>query len=121
MRTKIAYCIPSLYWHSGMERVISLKANYFAEHFDYDIYIILTDGKDKEPYFPLSPKVNIINLDVNFDHSYGKSLLIRLFLYLCKQITYRRRLTNCLMNLRPDITISTIRREINLMIIRSSS
>lgn len=115
MRTKIAYCIPSLYWPSGMERVISLKANYFAEHFDYDIYIILTDGKDKEPYFPLSPKVNIINLDVNFDHSYGKSLLIRLFLYLCKQITYRRRLTNCLMNLRPDITISTIRREINFI------
>lgn len=115
MRTKIAYCIPSLYWPGGMERVISLKANYFAEHFDYDIYIILTDGKDKEPYFPLSPKVNIINLDVNFDHSYGKSLLIRLFLYLCKQITYRRRLTNCLMNLRPDITISTIRREINFI------
>jgi glycosyltransferase involved in cell wall biosynthesis len=115
MKKKIAYCIPSLYSPSGIERVVSLKANYFAEHFDYDIYLILTDGKDKLPYFPLSSKINIINLDVNFDDSFGKPLLIKLFLYLWKQIIYRRRLTNCLINLRPDITISTMRREINFI------
>ena len=28
---KIAYCIPALYYPSGMERVLTLKANYFAE------------------------------------------------------------------------------------------
>lgn len=112
---KIVYVIPSLHWPGGMERVITLKANYFAENFQYDIYIILTDGKDKEPYFPLSPKVNIINLDINFDDSYGKPLLVRLFLYVFKQIIYRRRLTNCLISLSPDITISTLRREINFI------
>lgn len=115
MRTKIAYCIPSLHWPGGMERVITLKANYFAEIFHYDIYIIMTDGKDKVPYFPLSSKVNIINLDINFDHFHGKSLLIRLIMYLWKQITYKRRLTNCLLELQPDITISTLRREINFI------
>ena len=109
MRTKIAYCIPSLHWPSGMERVLTLNANYFAEHFNYDIYIILTDGKEEVPYFPLSPKVNVINLDVNFDHSYGKPLLIRLILYLWKQITFKRRLTSFLLELEPDITISTLR------------
>ena len=31
-KVKIAYCIPSLYYPSGMERVLTLKANYFAEH-----------------------------------------------------------------------------------------
>ena len=97
MRAKIAYCIPSLHWPSGMERVLTLKANYFAE------------------YFPLSPKVNVINLDVNFDHSHGKPLPIRIILYLWNQITYKRRLTNCLLELRPDITISTLRREINFI------
>ena len=30
---KIAYCIPALYYPSGMERVLTLKANYFAEVF----------------------------------------------------------------------------------------
>ena len=49
---RIAYCIPSLYYPSGMERALTLKANYFAEHFGYDIHIILTDGKGKEPYYP---------------------------------------------------------------------
>ena len=46
---KIAYCIPALYYPSGMERVLTLKANYFAEVFGYEIHIILTDGKGKKP------------------------------------------------------------------------
>ena len=54
-KVKIAYCIPSLYYPSGMERVLTLKANYFAEHLGYDIHIILTDGKGKEPYYKLYP------------------------------------------------------------------
>lgn len=43
-KLKIAYCIPSLYYPSGMERVLTLKANYFTEVFGYEIHIILTDG-----------------------------------------------------------------------------
>ena len=50
MRRKIVYCIPSLHFPSGMERVLTLKANYFADVLGYKIYIILTDNKDKEPY-----------------------------------------------------------------------
>ena len=46
-KIKIAYCIPSLYYPSGMERVLALKANYFTEHFGYEIHIILTDGKTR--------------------------------------------------------------------------
>ena len=42
-KIKIAYCIPSLYYPSGMERVLTLKANYFTEHFGYEIHIILTE------------------------------------------------------------------------------
>ena len=44
---KIVYCTPALYMAGGVERVLTLKANYFAEHFGYDITIILTEGKDK--------------------------------------------------------------------------
>ena len=32
-KLKIAYCIPSLYCSGGMERVLSLNDNYFAEAF----------------------------------------------------------------------------------------
>ena len=44
---KLVYLTPALYMAGGVERVLTLKANYFAEHFGYDITIILTEGKDK--------------------------------------------------------------------------
>ena len=59
---KIAYCIPALYYPSGMERVLTLKANYFAEVFGYEIHIILTDGKGKKPYYELIRPSLFINL-----------------------------------------------------------
>ena len=38
---KLVYVTPALYMAGGVERVLTLKANYFAEHFGYDITIIL--------------------------------------------------------------------------------
>ena len=64
---KIVYCTPALYMASGVERVLTLKANYFAEHFGYDITIVLTEGKDKPLFYPLSDKIKFINHDINFE------------------------------------------------------
>ena len=44
---KIVYITPQLYLADGVARVLSMKANYFAEHFGYDITIIITEGKGK--------------------------------------------------------------------------
>lgn len=115
MRRKIVYCIPSLHFPSGMERVLTLKANYFADVLGYKIYIILTDNKDKEPYYKLSPKIKLINLDINFDTNWRLPIYKRAFSYLIKQIRYKRRLKELLFEIRPDITISTLRREINFL------
>lgn len=111
----IAYCIPSLYYPSGMERVLTLKVNYLVEHFGYDVHIILTDGKDKKPYYELHPSVHIHQLDINFDHLYGVPLFKRLFFYLQKQRLFMRRLDECLFRLKPDITVSLLRRDINFI------
>ena len=59
---RIAYCTPSLHIPGGVERVLTTKANYLAENGNYDIYILLTDGKGKPPCYTLSPKVKIIQL-----------------------------------------------------------
>lgn len=115
MSLKIVYCIPSLYYPSGMERVVTLKANYFAEVFGYEIIIILTDGKDKKPFYELSPRIRIINLEINYDELYGKSFLKKTALYLKKQRIFKKKLNNCLLKIKPDITISTLRREINFI------
>jgi glycosyltransferase involved in cell wall biosynthesis len=114
-RYKIVYLTPALYMAGGVERVLTLKANYFAEHFDYDITIILTDGQGKPLFYPLSDKVKVINLDINFEELWTCSFVKKVFIYLKKQRQYKKRVREELMSLHPDITISLLRREINFI------
>jgi glycosyltransferase involved in cell wall biosynthesis len=99
----------------GVERVLTLKANYFAEHLGYDITIILTEGKDKPLFYPLSDKIKVINLDINFEELWTCSFIKKAFVYLKKQCIFKKRLSEELMQIRPDITISLLRREINFI------
>lgn len=112
---KIVYCTPALYMAGGVERVLTLKANYFAEHFGYDITIILTEGKDKPLFYPLSDKIKVINLDIDFEELWTCSFVKKVVVYLKKQRIFKKRLSEELMRLRPDITISLLRREINFI------
>lgn len=112
---KIVYVTPALYMAGGVERVLTLKANYFAEQFGYDITIILTEGKDKPLFYPLSPKVKVINFDLNFEELWTCSFLKKIWVYLPKQYRFKKLLTAELMRIRPDITISLLRRDINFI------
>ncbi len=112
---KIVYCTPALYMAGGVERVLTLKANYFAEHFGYDITIILTEGKDKPLFYPLSDRIKIVNLNVNFEELWTCSFVKKVSVYLSKQRIFKKRLTAELMRIRPDITVSLLRREINFI------
>lgn len=112
---KIVYLTPALYMAGGVERVLTLKANYFAEHFGYDITIILTEGKGKPLFYPLSDKIKVVNLDIDFEKLWTCSFAKKIFVYLKKQRLFKKALTKELMRLRPDITISLLRREINFL------
>ena len=112
---KIVYLTPALYMAGGVERVLTLKANYFAEHFGYDITIILTEGKGKPLFYPLSDKIKVVNLDIDFEELWTCSFAKKIFVYLKKQRLFKKALTKELMRLRPDITISLLRREINFL------
>ena len=115
MSLKIAYCIPSLYSVSGMEKTLTIKANYFAEVFNYKITIILTDGKGREPAFFLSPKIEVINLNLNYDKIWSYPFYVKIFAYAFKQILFRRRLSAALKQIKPQITVSMLRRDINFI------
>ena len=112
---KLVYITPALYMAGGIERVLTLKANFFAEHFGYDITIILTEGKDRPLFYPLSDKVKVVNLDINFEVLWTCSFIKKVFVYLKKQRQYKKLLTEELMRFHPDITISLLRREINFI------
>jgi glycosyltransferase involved in cell wall biosynthesis len=112
---KIVYCTPALYSAGGTERVVSIKANYFAEHLGYDVTIIVTEGNKGNSFFPLSDKVKVINLGIGFEDLWNKPFLNKVFLYQKKQRRYKKLLSKELLRLRPDITITTLRREINFI------
>ncbi len=112
---KIVYCTPALYSAGGTERVVSVKANYFADVLGYDVTIIVTEGKNGNSFFPLSDKVKVVNLGLNFEELWNITFVKKVLLYLKKQRKYKRLLTNELLKIRPDITITTLRREINFI------
>lgn len=112
---KIVYCTPALYMAGGVERVLTLKANYMTDVLGYDITIILTEGKNKPLFYPLSKKIKVINLDVDFEALWTCSFFKKIFVYLQKQRIFKKRLTEELMRLKPDITVSLLRREINFI------
>ncbi len=112
---KIAYCIPGLYNSGGMERVLTLKANYFADVLGYDVIVVLTEGKGKDYYYKLSSRIKVINLDINFDSTYGLPIYIRAFKQIVKERLFKKKLKDTLFYEKPDITISLLRREINFL------
>ena len=112
---KIVFCTPAIYSAGGTERVVTAKANYFADVLGYDVTIILTEGSDDTSFFPLSDRVKVVNLRLNFEELWEKSFVRKVFLYIKKIRKYRSLLQSELVRIHPDITISTLRREINFL------
>lgn len=112
---KIVYIIGGLYQPSGMGQVMSCKVNYLAEHTDWQLYVILTERPDLPFFYKLNPHVKFVNFDINFDELDTMSLLKKISTYRKKQATYKKKLTSYLMEVRPDITVTAIRREINFI------
>ena len=112
---KIVFCTPAIYSAGGVERVISSKASYFADTYDYDVTIIVTEGNGSVSFFPISSKVNVVNLGIDFEELWNTPFFSKVFLYLQKQHTYKLSLSKALADLNPDIVITTLRREINFI------
>jgi len=108
---KIVYLYTALVTIGGADRVITNKANYFAENFGYDVTIITDSQGDNPPIFPLSPKVHLINLNIMFGRQYGHGLLLRAYYYFKLMHKYKRLVTHELNRIKPDFTISTFGRE----------
>lgn len=111
----IVFCTPAIYSAGGTERVVTIKANYFADVLGYDVTIIVTEGKNGNSFFLLSKKVKVVNLGLNFEELWNISFIKKILLYLQKQRKYKKILAKELIRIRPDITITTLRREINFI------
>ena len=112
---KIAYIIGGLYQPSGMGQAMSCKANYLAEHTDWQIYVILTERSDLPFYYHLASNINFVNFDINFDELDTMPLMKKIMAYRKKQSVYKKKMTSYLLEIKPNITVSAVRREINFI------
>jgi glycosyltransferase involved in cell wall biosynthesis len=108
---KIAYIYTALTTVGGADRVITEKANYFAEKLGYDVYIITDSQGQNSPVFPLSPKIHLVNLNIMFGQQYNHSFLMRGYYYFKLMRVYKRKLSDLLSQIKPDFTISVLGRD----------
>ena len=111
---KIYYIYTALVTKGGADRVISEKANWLAEH-GHDIAIVTDTQLGREPVFPLSPKVQLIDLAIDFSREYGHGFLVRVWMYFKLMHRYRKKIKALLMENHPDIVISTLGRDISFI------
>ena len=92
---RIVYCIAGTYNSGGMERVLANKANYLVSH-GYEVFIITTDQRGKQPFFSLDERIRCYDLGINYEENNGKSLLNKIIHYPFKQWKHRKRLSELL-------------------------
>lgn len=114
MSKRIVYCIPGLYNSGGMERVLSVKANYLAQQ-GYEIHIITTDQMGRGIYFPLDERIQTYHLDLDYEGSNGGPLHRKIWAFLTNQPRYKRALSALLERIQPDITISMFGHEASFL------
>lgn len=112
---KIVYCIDSLFTLGGIERITVLKANALVDIEGNEVWIIvLDDGKDCN--FPVDKRVHIVSLNVNYyDHDWGKNRLQQLINIFEKKMEHKCKLKEVLINIAPDVVISTDSLEKNIL------
>lgn len=107
---KIIYCTPQVYLPGGVERVLSIKANYLIRK-GYDVSIITTDQNNRSSFYPLDPQIHLYDLNINYERNRSRTFLTKLIHYCFNKIKHRYRLKRLIESLKPDIVISMFRNE----------
>ena len=112
---RILYCIPHLYNSGGMERVLTQKVNWLAAHTPHEITILTTEpvpAGTPKCYFPLSEKVQVVELNIDFNADYTKPLLPKYYAHMRRMRMYKRALTEYIVQHGIDLCISLGGKEI---------
>ena len=83
---KIVYCVDSIKYLGGIQRVTIVKANALASIPSNDVYIVVADNKSGVMLSPLSDKVHLVDLNVNYYEDDWKSKF-----YVIKGIIIKRK------------------------------
>lgn len=103
---KIIYCILGLYNPGGMERVLLNKVRWICDNTGWEVVVVTTDQRGREPFYRFPEKVRFIDLNVNYTDDNGKGIVGKTSGYLKKRRLHRKRLSSLLKAEKPDITVS---------------
>lgn len=59
---KLLYLVPKIKSAGGVERVISVKANYFVAHFGYEVHILSQNESSEKPFYDFDSKISFHNM-----------------------------------------------------------
>lgn len=104
---KIAYCTDNVCHAGGIQRITIAKANALADIVGNEVWIVVTDNKRPKPILPISGKVHLFDLDVNYFEDDWKSRLYVLKGIFVKRREHKKKLQHFLNTISPDIVIST--------------
>ncbi len=103
---KIVYCVNSIKYLGGIQRVTIVKANALANIPTNDVYIVVADNKSGVMLSPLSDKVHLVDLNVNYYADDWKSKFNTIKGIIIKRIEHKKKLKAFLNQLQPDVVIS---------------
>ena len=63
----IAILVDQLHQHGGIEKLVALKANYWATQFKYAISVISTENKNQPLIYKLDSRVRFIDLNIHYN------------------------------------------------------
>ncbi len=110
---KIVYCTDSICYLGGIQNVTITKANGFAQ-MGHQVWIIVTDNK-YPPLHPIDPKVQVINLDINYFEDDWKSKFYVIKSILIKRKQHKKAISKLLNEIKPNVVISTGTSEKNFL------
>jgi glycosyltransferase involved in cell wall biosynthesis len=112
---RIVYCIDSINYLGGTQKVTVTKANALADLPGNSVWVVVADNSGKR-FLELSPRVHFVNLGVNYYKDDWKSTLHVLKGLIFKRLKHRRLLSRILKRIRPDIVISVGTSEKNFIV-----
>ena len=100
---KIVYVYDSIARIGGMERILTDKMNYLAEIYGHEVYLITSSQGNHPLSFPLSDKVEHIDLDTKFHLQYQHPLLEQLKVGWTLNHKFEQKLKKEIKLINPDI------------------
>ena len=102
---RIVYCIDSINYIGGIQRVTVTKANAMADVPDCEVWILVADNSG-DRVFEVSPKVRIVDLGVDYYKDDWKSRWNVLKGIFIKRRDHRVKMRAALGRIGPDIVVS---------------